>query len=529
MPLLTPSRILCAVLSFLLMGFLWTYGMPQQHLTHQLPIINHGGENLIPHLSAGKPAPPGAAGPSTPPTDVAPMSTKAASTTPNTTCKDVRGAADVMVVVRTSKAELSAGLPKQLKTLLSCAPNVAIFSDHAGTVDGFPVYDALESISPYRITKYDEFREYEKIKADTEYKSSLKDAEALDKWKFLPMVYDAYQKAPSHRFYMFLEADTSLTWTNLLQWLDRLDYRIQYYTGAPVTTQNDMQVVQQSPGILLSWGALRAYSKMYRERYAEEWESYVGKECCGDVMLATAMSESHVELVSSWPLLQGEAPSTLDWTERHWCAPIVSWHHMNSAEAELFKTTQEKWSVKHGWATPYLARDAFEELVLPQLGEKKTDWDNISSDTVIKAEPGRKEKEAKDKAEQERKKDEEKKSREAEKSTESTLPPPPKAAPHARRDTADDWEQLGHAIKEAANSIENCQSICNSSKDCLQWRYTPNNDGECHLGKVLLLGKKVEKGGQEWTSGWNMDRINKVTKDWKPCDEADWRFNQQSA
>ncbi|KAF1948646.1 hypothetical protein CC80DRAFT_498077 [Byssothecium circinans] len=576
MPLLTPSRLLFAVLSFLIMGFLWTHGLPNPGLSHRLPIIGHDGQPFIPQSSiASKPTSHNAAAAKKPThanTEWAASPTKSSSVKPTTACRDVRGAADVMVVVRTSRAELSRGLPKHLKSLLDCAPNVAIFSDHSGIVDGIPVHDALESISANRTSKYDEFREYAKIKADKEYASNPKSAEALDKWKFLPMVYRAFQMAPSLRFYIFIEADTSLTWTNLLQWTDRLDYRIQYYTGATIT-QNDIRLAQSGPGILLSWGALRAYSKMYEERYEEEWESHVGRECCGDQMLASAMAESHVELASSFPLLQGEVPSTLDWTEKHWCAPIVSWHRMNSAEADLLISAQEKWIAKHGWATPYMARDAFQEFISPQLSEKKVDWDNFSSETVITTEPGKKEKEAKQKAEDERKKaederkkaederkkaeeeqrkkaEEESRNREKEKQQPPPPPPPPPNhdikqppppspeiphpkpphSPRARRDTATDWEKIGHTIKDAADSVEHCQAICNSIQDCLQWRYTPKSEGEgeCHLGRVIRLGKQVEKkqGAQEWTSGWNVERIARVTKEWKACEKANWKFNQ---
>jgi hypothetical protein len=545
MPLLTPSRIVMVVLTMTLMTLLLKYGIPHQGASHQLPILGHDGQPLIPPSLLGDQKPSASPIATTQKAEAAaaaPAATENRAIAPNTDCRNVRGASDVMVVVRTSKAELEDGLPAQLKTLLSCAPNVAIFSDHAGMVEGIPVYDALESITHDVTTKYDEFREYAKMKADVAYSTSLEYTEALDRWKFLPMVYKAYKQAPKLRFYVFIEPDTSLTWTNLLQWLDRLDYRIQYYSGAPIT-EKETRMAQQGPGILLSWGALRQYAKTYEERYAKEWESHVGKESQGDLILASAMSESHVELVSSFPLIQGQAPSTLEWTERHWCAPIVSWHGMNSAETDIFQTSLEKWTKKHGWETPYMARDAFQDFILPQLSEKKEDWDNISSDTVIKADPDRKEKEAKQKAEQERKKveEEEKSAAEEEKektasTTTTTTDPYPIPTPFRKsyppRDVRKEEHKIVPTIKQAADRVENCAAVCHASQDCLQWRFTPNkgeDDGECHLGKVLRLGKKAEKeeGKQgKWTSGWNVNKVKKKVGGWKSCDKPNWKFNQ---
>ncbi|KAF2250196.1 glycosyltransferase family 31 protein [Trematosphaeria pertusa] len=589
MPPITPSRVAVLVLSLSLMSFLWTFGLPHQLASPSLPIISHDPpkgkpltEPLIPQpliesttqstqetIPTPRPAlsshaeQPARVDSTTPPVSgeggkgrpgdgqgqqegsVLPKETAApvpsgsngtaASASPSPTpvgstkfCKDVHGAPNVMVIVKTSKAEISEKIPNQLLTLLSCVPNFAIFSDHAGTIDGFTVHDALDSVSNTSRTLNDEFREYDKIQADPEYKPDAGKTKALDKWKFLPMVYKAYKMRPHQKFYIFIEADTSLSWTNLLQWMDRLDYRIPYYSGAPMF-QGSTKYAQRGPGILLSNGALRQYAKSYNERYVSEWESQVGKECCGDMVLANAMTESHVEFYSAFPLLQGETPSTLDWTKRHWCAPIVSWHHMTADEIDLLWGFQRNWTHKYGWEVPYLIRNAFEEFISPHLEEKKEDWDNISSDTKIVAEQGRRERLAKEKAEQEAK------TKDAPAPTSKPEPPSSRLRRRAkaqgdkylRRDTID-WDKIGETIKDAADSAEHCQSVCKRTEDCVQWKYTPKGDGECHLGKTMRLGRKFEKreGRDSWTSGWMVDRIKKVTEEWGQCEKPSWRFNQ---
>lgn len=88
-------------------------------------------------------------------------------------CSDADGAKDVMVVLKTSKAEIEK-LSGHLSNLLSCVPTFAIFSDHAGEFQGHKVYDALDSISHDVKFKNNEFQEYQLMHADAEHKPDAK-------------------------------------------------------------------------------------------------------------------------------------------------------------------------------------------------------------------------------------------------------------------------------------------------------------------------------------------------------------------
>ncbi|KAF9697941.1 hypothetical protein EKO04_004300 [Ascochyta lentis] len=436
-------------------------------------------------------------------------------------CRDVRNAPHVMVVVKTSKTEIYNKLSAHLLGLLSCVPNFAIFSDHAGEIDGIPVHDALHNITSEAKQKHDEFREYKIIAADPEYKPEAKKTKDLDKWKILPMVYQAYQMNPHAKFYAFIEADTGLSWTNLLQWVDRLDYRIPYYSGAQ-SFLNHVQFAQRGSGILLSQGALRRYAKSYDERYASEWEPRVSKECCGDMVLATALTDAHVELYTSWPLIQGEQPNTLDYSPKQWCAPAVSWHHMDHDALSKSWDLQKKWTDVHGWEKPYLYQNAFEEYVQPHLVAQRENWDNLGSDTKITAPQGHQKQMSSD--------DERMAKEQLEKAASSP--------PHRREDKKDDkkekegkettdWAKIGSMVKGGADNPETCKKVCTEVDDCLQWRHTTQGDGECHLSKAIKLGRATEKreGVQQWTSGWMVDRITDTVKKWE-CKEVNWKFYQ---
>jgi hypothetical protein len=444
-------------------------------------------------------------------------------------CKEVQGAPNVMVVMRTSKTEIQERLPAHIKGLLSCVPNFAIFSDHDGEIEGIKVHNALDSIAFETKRTHDEFQEYQLMHADPEHKPDASKTKNLDKWKFLPMVYKAYHLKPDARFYMFIEADTSLSWTNTLQWINRLDYRIPYYSGAP-TFINSVQLAQRGSGIMLSQGALRRYVKSYDEKYISKWEFELGKGCCGDLALAQALGDAHVEFYSSWPLMQGEQPSSLDYTQKQWCSPAVTWHHTNADVLDEIWTTQQAWIKEHGWDVPFLFRDAFQSLVIPQMAAKKDKWDNLSQDTKIVAPQGRQKqlKEEEERSEQHAQDEEAKKDNH--KPTPFADPPHHVRSIFARHDDKDkkeevDWDKLAETFKEAADSAERCQKSCEQIEDCLQWRYKALGDGECHLGKVLRLGKKVEEKDDPWTSGWMIERMKKVTDGWA-CKEVNWRFYQ---
>jgi hypothetical protein len=442
-------------------------------------------------------------------------------------CKDVHNAPNVMIVLRTSKAEINEKLPAQIRGLLSCVPNFAIFSDHEGSIDGIPVHNALESIGSETKRTHDEFREYQLMHADAEHKPDAGKTKTLDKWKFLPMVYKAYHLKPDAKLYIFIEADTSLSWTNVLQWAGRLDYRIPYYSGAP-TFINSVKLAQRGSGIMLSQGAMRRYAKSYDELYADKWEVNLRTGCCGDMALAQALGDAHVEFYSSWPLMQSEQPASLDYTPRNWCAPAISWHHTNSEALDEIWSTQKDWTAKHGWDKPYLYRDAFQSFVAPHLEAKKDKWDNLSQDTKIVAPQGRR-KQLKEEAAAKTA------PRPAMKA--APFPDPPSKLParsllfrnddkkDKEKDKEIDWDKLAELFKDAADSAETCQKSCEMIEDCLQWRYQPQGDGECHLGKVLRLGKKMTDKDETSTSGWLLDRVEKVTQEWE-CKQVNWRFYQ---
>ena len=362
-PGVTLSRLSFVVASLSFVLLFWNYGLPQYSPTSR--ISGQGEETVAPtpapffipatfsnSYAAATTYPESATGTSASeeinapesspsPSSVSPFEPSAIS------CSDAKGAEDVMVVLKTSAVEIYEKLPEHLLTLFRCTPHYAIFSDLQGVVAGQNIYDALENVTAETREKQKEFEHYKKIQqygAEWQQFADLKGegTKALDKWKFLPMVYKSYKVRPQAKFFVFIEADTSLSWTNLLQWVNRLDSRIPYYAGAP-SNVSDIRFAQRGGGFLLSKAAAELYATAYEQKYVSKWEKMTAGECCGDVALALGLNNAHVEFYSAFPLLQGETPASLDWTKRHWCVPVVSWHHMSPNEIDILWNFQQEW------------------------------------------------------------------------------------------------------------------------------------------------------------------------------------------
>lgn len=129
------------------------------------------------------------------------------------TCKELPGANDVFVVLKTGATEFDHKFPIHLNTTLQCYPNYMVFSDHHEVYQGQTVHDALEPLGDHMKQHHRfEFELYHRIKEggrqilsvtelsdrpDTNrhkipLQSYLNVGWRLDKWKFLPMFQTAY-------------------------------------------------------------------------------------------------------------------------------------------------------------------------------------------------------------------------------------------------------------------------------------------------------------------------------------------------
>lgn len=249
-------------------------------------------------------------------------------------CPHVDIADDVYLTLKTGATEVREKLPVHFLTTLRCVPHYAVYSDLEEIVHGYHISDSLDEIAEEVKDKNAEFNFYRQVKDYRSRQQSIlqlvkedtKAAWNLDKWKFLPLMDKALKGMPNAKWFVFVEADTAILWSNLMQWLSKLDPNKPLYIGGPAWANNEV-FAHGGTAFIVSKPALQLLAEK-RESSPKYFDDLTADGWAGDVILAQAFRGVGVELTRAWPILQGETPPTLDYGERQWCFPSVSYHHM---------------------------------------------------------------------------------------------------------------------------------------------------------------------------------------------------------
>lgn len=122
-------------------------------------------------------------------------------------CRDLPGASETVVIIKTGVTEFEHKLPVHLDTTLKCYPNYLVFSDHAEKFRGVDIIDSLEPVSSDMKYGHSDFEFYlrvrdrgrialqqDELSNKAGFNRHPNDADKmgmggwrLDKWKFLPM------------------------------------------------------------------------------------------------------------------------------------------------------------------------------------------------------------------------------------------------------------------------------------------------------------------------------------------------------
>jgi hypothetical protein len=334
-------------------------------------------------------------------------------------CQSLTGGRDVLVVMRTGATEISDKLPAHLSTTFKCYPNTLILSDYAEDFQNHKVHDVLSDIDEDLKHSHPDFELWRRLRAHG--RETLDDSELsgavsresgatgkvdnqgwrLDKWKFLPMAARTLELHPDMKWYVFVEPDTYLMWSNLLEWLKRLDPSEPLYYGSEVQIDSDI-FAHGGSSFVISNPALKRVAALYKEN-AADWHALTSAHWAGDCILGKALAESGTPLTWAWPMIQGGNPNTMDFTESKanrlslWCAPALSYHHLSPSEiTSLFafeqnwlrSTQQEQSRSTGGGATLPVSRarlhhrDVFQQYIQPQITStpERADWTNLSPD-----------------------------------------------------------------------------------------------------------------------------------------------------
>ncbi|KAK4506218.1 hypothetical protein PRZ48_004183 [Zasmidium cellare] len=320
---------------------------------------------------------------------------------------NVPGKEDVLYIIKTGATEALDRLPIHVKTTLQCWPNYMVFSDFAEEIDKITLHDALDDIDLGIRLHHPDFDIWRRLHAGGRQNLTAKDFSGsstnevsskvggalsnpgwkIDKYKNLPMVEKARHQHSNLKWYIFTDADTFMSPTNLMTWLSKLDHTKPLYLGNP-SMIGSQTFGHGGSGYILSAPAMEVVAKKYSEERGY-WENFAAQNWAGDHVFGTMLQKRlGIPLTWSYPLLQAESPFALDFMENKysrklWCYPAVSYHHASPATIEALWELERRWARTHSSQEPMRHRDVYQLLVEPRLGVSDgQDWDNLSEDTV---------------------------------------------------------------------------------------------------------------------------------------------------
>ncbi|KAL4800549.1 hypothetical protein BDV19DRAFT_72364 [Aspergillus venezuelensis] len=311
------------------------------------------------------------------------------------TCPPLPGIEDILVIMKTGVTEALEKVPVHFQTTLRCIPNYVIYSDFEEKIGDVQIHDAFRNVDPLVKQNNPDFQIYNRLtkrgregleshdfadEANSAIGKPNNPGWKLDKWKFLPMVKEAYEHKPDAKWFVFMEADTYYSWPTLLAWLSHFDARKPHYIGTE-TQIADVIFAHGGSGFMLSNPAMKLAADEYAER-TDELHEYTDQHWAGDCVLGKVLSNVGVQLSFSWPILQNTNIGELDeftttFYRKPWCFPAVAFHHLSPSDVR-FLYDFERGRLAKGSKPLLLHSDVFKELIFPELSSVRDNWDNLS-------------------------------------------------------------------------------------------------------------------------------------------------------
>ena len=198
--------------------------------------------------------------------------------------------------VKTGATEAAEKIPSLMQTSLRCAKHVLLFSDLEQDIESYHIHDALNSVAASIISNNPDFKFYRKLKALWQEKgdiSALKRAKSaedssksaawtLDKYKFFHVMEKSWEMKPDMDWYILIDADSYIFWSNMLVWLQTMDPSKKSYFGSEVNIGGH-RFAHGGSGIVMSGAAVKELVVNNRG-VAEKWDGMIRERemCCGD-------------------------------------------------------------------------------------------------------------------------------------------------------------------------------------------------------------------------------------------------------
>lgn len=308
-----------------------------------------------------------------------------------------KGAEHIYFLLKTGQSVVWERLPVHFITTLTRMPNYIIYSDAALRMGSVEIVDSLQNITndflghgelqPYQVQKFLRL---------TNSNLYVKEAKMLNGWlldrfKNIWMLFDAWLRDDTFRWYVFFDDDTSLLVDGLTAWLGRLDHTKPLYLGSPVSLHG-IKFGHGGSGVAVSHAAMEA---LFGGRSVEENKAMLLQltrellaEDCGDYMVAF-MLKRHVQLLlapytDEYPFakdkFQGEPFYRTLVTPENFCNEVVSFHHHGPQEISLIWELENHFSPE-----PILYRDLYQHMIHPYLAQSLAAWDNQAREFEFEA------------------------------------------------------------------------------------------------------------------------------------------------
>ncbi len=275
---------------------------------------------------------------------------------------------NILLAIKTGATEALEKLPVHFETTFKSWPNILVFSDYAETIAGHPVYDALGNISDTVRLEHRDFALWRRLNSkgraalgpqeistgharepDSRYGKLQNEGWRLARFMNLPMIVKAVEMRPDVGWYVFVDADTYISYANVVQWTAQLDHTSPKYLGAEAAYSGQLFGHGGSDYIISSAAASQLAE--YYTANRDHWDWIVSRNWAGDYALALALNQTGVSLTRTYPFLQGGTPTSMDFAkgvrtksvERLWCYPAVSYHHVSP------ETLRHLWDFEQQW------------------------------------------------------------------------------------------------------------------------------------------------------------------------------------
>ncbi|KAM3521592.1 hypothetical protein MY4038_008977 [Beauveria bassiana] len=414
----------------------------------------------------------------------------------------------IMPVMKTGATESFDKMPTQLLTSLQCLPDFLLFSDLEQQIGRYHIYNVLDRVEDILSSDRSEFLLYQAQQdcpiSQRECTAGMPGGWDLDKYKFLNMMLRTWEMRPGMKWYVFVEADTYVVWSNLVDWLNtRMNATEDVYVGG-IAFLNNLPFAHGGTGYAISGVLLERLVAHIKEIPAKEINEMAMRTCCGDALLADVIDKLAVSVLRASPMFNGDKPNTLPFSPRDWCQPLFTLHHMNSEEISAvwqYEQTRTKTDALQ-------LRDIYQAFVAPNMVPRRPMWNNLAEQRCLaKPEDGRNVIE-----------------KHAHKSVEACarvclaegLDVDAEAYEKLKTDDERDWYLRQRYRRQTAS-----KPISNQ-RHCFSWRY---REGKCCTSDSFKLGYPVggAKKEPDATSGWFVEGIDRWIKDHGQCpDGTDW-------